>query len=60
VLIQSSASPRFEVIDRVENYLYDVRIRLTMPGTVDERIVNDERYRPSEFRLLLSRLQDDE
>lgn len=32
-------SPRFEVIDRVENYLYDVRIRLTMPGTVDERIV---------------------
>ena len=34
-----SASPRFEVIDRVENYLYDVRIRLTMPGGVDERIV---------------------
>jgi adenylate cyclase len=34
-----AASPRFEVIDRVENYLYDVRIRLTMPGTVDERIV---------------------
>ncbi|MEJ2129622.1 MAG: adenylate/guanylate cyclase domain-containing protein [Woeseiaceae bacterium] len=32
-------SPRYEVIDRVENYLYDVRIRLTMPGTVDERIV---------------------
>ena len=34
-----AASPRFEVIDRIENYLYDVRIRLTMPGTVDERIV---------------------
>jgi len=34
-----AASPRFEVIDRVENYLYDVRIRLTMPGTVDDRIV---------------------
>ncbi len=32
-------SPRFEVIDRVENYLYDVRVRLTMPGTIDERIV---------------------
>lgn len=30
---------RFEFIDRVENYLYDVRIRLTMPGTLDERIV---------------------
>jgi len=34
-----SGSPRFEVIDRVENYLYDVRIRITMPGTVDDRIV---------------------
>ncbi len=34
-----AGSPRFEVIDRIENYLYDVRIRLTMPGTVDERIV---------------------
>jgi adenylate cyclase len=34
-----AGKPRFEVIDRVENYLYDVRIRLTMPGGVDERIV---------------------
>ena len=34
-----AGSPRFEIIDRVENYLYDVRIRLTMPGTVDDRIV---------------------
>jgi adenylate cyclase len=34
-----SGTPRVELIDRVENYLYDVRIRLTMPGTVDERIV---------------------
>ena len=34
-----AGSPRFEVIDRVENYLYDVRIRMTMPGTVDPRIV---------------------
>ena len=31
-----AGQPRFEVIDRIENYLYDVRIRLTMPGTVDE------------------------
>ena len=34
-----AGAPRLELIDRVENYLYDVRIRLTMPGTVDERIV---------------------
>lgn len=34
-----AGSPRLEIIDRVENYLYDVRVRLTMPGTVDERIV---------------------
>ena len=34
-----AGKPRFEIIDRVENYLYDVRIRTTMPGTVDDRIV---------------------
>ena len=34
-----AGTPRLELIDRVENYLYDVRVRLTMPGTVDERIV---------------------
>jgi adenylate cyclase len=34
-----SGTPRFEIIDRIENYLYDVRVRLTMPGTIDERIV---------------------
>ncbi len=34
-----TSSPRFEVIDRMENYLYDVRVRLTMPGGVDDRIV---------------------
>jgi len=34
-----AGAPRFELIDRIENYLYDVRIRMTMPGTVDERIV---------------------
>jgi adenylate cyclase len=32
-------SPRWEVIDRIENYLYDVRVRLTMPNTIDDRIV---------------------
>lgn len=34
-----AAKPRIELIDRIENYLYDVRVRLTMPGTVDDRIV---------------------
>ncbi len=34
-----SGNPRFEAIDRMENYLYDVRVRMTMPGGVDERIV---------------------
>lgn len=31
--------PGFEIIERVENYLYDARVRATMPGGVDERIV---------------------
>jgi len=34
-----AGTPRLEIVDRVENYLYDVRIRLTMPGTVDDRVV---------------------
>ncbi len=34
-----TGSPRFEVVDRMENYLYDVRVRLTMPGGIDDRIV---------------------
>lgn len=34
-----AGKPRFEIIDRIENYLYDVRIQLTMPGTIDERVV---------------------
>lgn len=34
-----AGSPRLEIIDRVEHYLYDARLRLTMPDTVDERIV---------------------
>lgn len=34
-----ASSPRFEIIDRIENYLYDVRVRLTMPDTIDDRVV---------------------
>ena len=34
-----ASAPRFEIIDRIENYLYDVRVLMTMPGTIDERIV---------------------
>ena len=34
-----SASPRLEIIDRIENYLYDVRVRITMPDTIDSRVV---------------------
>ncbi len=34
-----SGAWRFELLDRIENYLYDVRVRMTMPGTPDERIV---------------------
>lgn len=34
-----AGKPSFEILDRIENYLYDVRIRMTMPGTVDDRIV---------------------
>ena len=34
-----SGNPRFEIIDRIENYLYDVRIRITMPDTIDDRVV---------------------
>ncbi len=34
-----SGDLRLDLIDRVENFLYDARIQLTMPDTVDERIV---------------------
>jgi adenylate cyclase len=34
-----AGSPRFEFIDRMENYLYDVRVGMTLQGGVDERIV---------------------
>lgn len=37
--MHAASSPRFEIIDRIESYLYDVRVRLTMPATVDDRIV---------------------
>jgi len=30
---------RLEVIEQLESYLYDVRVRLAMPGGVDERVV---------------------
>jgi len=34
-----AGKPRFEAIERMENYLYDVRVRLTIPGGLDDRIV---------------------
>ncbi len=30
---------QYVLIDRIESYLYDARVQLTMPNTVDERIV---------------------
>ncbi len=47
-----AGKPRFELIDRVENYLYDVRVRLTMPGTIDDR------YSPARFAMLLTAIGD--
>ena len=46
-----AGTPRFEIIDRIENYLYDVRVRLTMPGTVDSRIVIIDIDETSQSRL---------
>ncbi|MCB1844334.1 MAG: CHASE2 domain-containing protein, partial [Halioglobus sp.] len=43
--------PRFEFIDRVEHYLYDARIRLSMPATVDPRIVIVEIDEASQLEL---------
>ena len=34
-----SGAWRFEILDRIENYLYDARVRMTMPGTPDQRVV---------------------
>ncbi len=30
---------QYELIERIESYLYDARVQLTMPNTVDDRIV---------------------
>ncbi len=46
-----AGTPRFEILDRIENYLYDARIRITMPGTVDERIVIIDIDERSQLRL---------
>lgn len=45
------SAPRFEILDRIENYLYDARIRMTMPGTVDERVVIIDIDERSQLRL---------
>lgn len=34
-----SGAFRLEILDRIENYLYDARVRLTMPNTPDDRVV---------------------
>lgn len=39
LLLHASDTWRFGVIDRLENFSYDVRLNLTMPRTLDERIV---------------------
>lgn len=37
--LNATGTWRLELIDRVESYLYDLRVRLSMPGGVDPRIV---------------------
>lgn len=49
--IHVASAPRFEILDRIENYLYDARIRMTMPGTVDERVVIIDIDERSQLRL---------
>jgi adenylate cyclase len=39
MLLHISGNLRNPIIDEIEEYLYDVRLRWTMPNTVDERIV---------------------
>ena len=46
-----ASAPRFEILDRIESYLYDARIRMTMPGTVDERVVIIDIDERSQLRL---------
>ena len=49
--IHVASAPRFEILDRIENYLYDARIRMTMPGTVDKRVVIIDIDERSQLRL---------
>lgn len=49
--IHVASAPRFEILDRIESYLYDARIRMTMPGTVDERVVIIDIDERSQLRL---------
>lgn len=37
--LNATGTWRLELVDRVESYLYDLRVRLSMPGGVDPRIV---------------------
>ena len=62
---------QYGFVDRVEHYLYDLRVRLTMPGGVDKRVVIvdiDERslqaegqwpWKRTRLASLLDRLFDD-
>ncbi|MEM0953164.1 MAG: adenylate/guanylate cyclase domain-containing protein [Pseudomonadota bacterium] len=38
-LLHISGSARIPLLDEIEEYLYDVRLRWNMPGTLDDRIV---------------------
>jgi len=49
--IHVSGNPRFELLDRIENYLYDVRVRMTMPGGIDDRIVIVDIDEASQLKL---------
>ena len=51
--------PRFEIIYRMENYLYDARVRAKMPGGVDDRIVIVDIDRVTLLGLLVVRSVED-
>lgn len=58
LLLHASGAFQFGFIHRLENFTYDVRLNLTMPGTVDPRIVIvdiDERSLQMEGRWPWSR-----
>src|SRR5438132_9916209 len=38
-LLHASGAMRLDVIDRLDNIIYDARLRATMPRTLDDRIV---------------------